>query len=33
MPEIPFVFGTLAVWQRMRNYDESDQKYAAVIQQ
>jgi len=30
--EIPFVFGTLAVWQKMRNYDESDQQYAPIMQ-
>jgi len=31
--EIPFVFGTLRVWQNMRHYDESDQKYAGLMQQ
>ncbi len=31
--EIPFVFGTLSVWQKMRNYNESDQPYAAMMQQ
>ena len=31
--EIPFVFGTLPVWQRMRNYNESDQQYSAMMQQ
>ncbi len=31
--EIPFVFGTLSVWQRMRNYNDSDQEYAAIMQQ
>jgi para-nitrobenzyl esterase len=31
--EIPFVFGTLSVWQKMRNYNESDQKYAPQMQQ
>ena len=31
--EIPFVFGTLSVWQNMRHYDESDQKYAGLMQQ
>jgi len=30
--EIPFVFGTLSVWQQRRHYDESDQKYAAMMQ-
>jgi para-nitrobenzyl esterase len=27
------VFGTLSVWQQMRNYDESDQQYAVLMQQ
>jgi para-nitrobenzyl esterase len=31
--EIPFVFGTLSVWQQRNHYDDSDQKYAAMIQQ
>jgi hypothetical protein len=31
--EIPFIFGTLSVWQQMRHYDESDQKYAPLMQQ
>ena len=31
--EIPFIFGTLAVWQRMRNYNESDQQYAPIMQE
>jgi para-nitrobenzyl esterase len=31
--EIPFVFGTLAVWQQRNHYDESDQKYASIMQQ
>jgi len=31
--EIPFIFGTLPVWQRMRNYNESDQQYAPQMQQ
>jgi para-nitrobenzyl esterase len=31
--EIPFVFGTLPVWQKMRNYNESDQQYAPQMQQ
>jgi para-nitrobenzyl esterase len=30
--EIPFIFGTLPVWQRMRNYNESDQQYAPPMQ-
>jgi para-nitrobenzyl esterase len=30
--EIPFVFGTLPVWQNMRNYDESDQQYSVQMQ-
>jgi para-nitrobenzyl esterase len=31
--EIPFVFGTLAVWQARRQYNESDQRFAAQMQQ
>jgi para-nitrobenzyl esterase len=31
--EIPFIFGTLPVWQRMRNYDESDRPYASLMQE
>jgi para-nitrobenzyl esterase len=31
--EIPFIFGTLPVWQQMQHYDESDQKYAVLMQQ
>jgi len=31
--EIPFVFGTLPVWQEMRHYDLSDQQYAPLIQE
>ena len=31
--EIPFLFGTLPVWQRMRNYDESDRQYASLMQE
>ena len=31
--EIPFIFGTLPVWQQMRNYNESDQQYAVIMQQ
>jgi len=31
--EIPFIFGTLSVWQRMRNYDESDRQYASLMQE
>jgi len=30
--EIPFVIGTLPVWQSRRNYNESDEKYAAIMQ-
>jgi para-nitrobenzyl esterase len=30
--EIPFIFGTLPVWQKMRNYNESDAKYAPIMQ-
>jgi para-nitrobenzyl esterase len=31
--EIPFVFGTLPVWQSMRNYNELDQQYAVEMQE
>jgi para-nitrobenzyl esterase len=31
--ELPFVFGTLPVWQGMRNYNLSDRQYAPVIQE
>ena len=31
--EIPFVFGTLPVWQNIRNYDESDQQYSVQMQE
>jgi para-nitrobenzyl esterase len=31
--EIPFVFGTLPVWQQRNHYDDSDEKYAAIMQQ
>ena len=31
--EIPFIFGTLSVWQQMRKYDESDRQYAKIMQQ
>jgi para-nitrobenzyl esterase len=31
--EIPFVFGTLPVWQERQKYDESDRKYASIMQQ
>jgi len=30
--EIPFVFGTLSVWQARRNYNDSDQQYASQMQ-
>lgn len=30
--EIPFIFGTLSVWQQMRHYNESDQQYAPQMQ-
>jgi para-nitrobenzyl esterase len=30
--EIPFIFGTLPVWQRMRNYNDSDRQYAPQMQ-
>ncbi len=31
--EIPFIFGTLPVWQKMRNYNDSDAQYALIMQQ
>jgi para-nitrobenzyl esterase len=31
--EIPFIFGTLPVWQRMRNYNDSDRQYALQMQE
>ena len=31
--EIPFVFGTLHVWQWMRNYTVPDRQYAPIMQQ
>ena len=31
--EIPFVFGTLPVWQEMRHYELSDRQYAPVVQE
>jgi len=31
--EIPFVFGTLPVWQEMRHYELSDRQYAPLIQE
>ena len=31
--EIPFIFGTLSVWQNMRKYDDSDQQYAPQMQE
>ncbi len=31
--EIPFIFGTLSVWQQMRKYNESDQQYAPQMQE
>jgi para-nitrobenzyl esterase len=31
--EIPFIFGTLPVWQQMRKYDESDRQYAPQMQE
>jgi len=31
--EIPFIFGTLPVWQNMRKYNESDQQYAPLMQE
>ncbi len=30
--EIPFVFGTLPVWQRRNGYNDSDKDYAAIMQ-
>jgi para-nitrobenzyl esterase len=30
--EIPFIFGTLPVWQNMRKYNDSDQAYAPQMQ-
>ncbi len=30
--EIPFIFGTLPVWQNMRKYNDSDQGYAPQMQ-
>jgi para-nitrobenzyl esterase len=31
--EIPFIFGTFSVWQKMRHYDESDQQYGKLMRQ
>ena len=31
--EIPFIFGTLRVWQNMRKYNDSDQQYAPQMQE
>ena len=31
--EIPFVFGTLSVWQKMRGYTLADRQYAPVVQE
>jgi para-nitrobenzyl esterase len=31
--EIPFIFGTLPVWQNMRKYNESDRQYAPQMQE
>jgi len=31
--EIPFIFGTLPVWQRMRSYNDSDRQYAPQMQE
>jgi para-nitrobenzyl esterase len=31
--EIPFIFGTLPVWQNMRKYNDSDQQYAPQMQE
>ena len=31
--EIPFIFGTLSVWQIMRKYNDSDQQYAPQMQE
>ncbi len=31
--EIPFIFGTLSVWQNMRKYNNSDRQYAPQMQE
>ncbi|HEY4363062.1 MAG TPA: carboxylesterase family protein [Bryobacteraceae bacterium] len=31
--EIPFIFGTLSVWQQMGKYNDSDQQYAPQMQE
>jgi para-nitrobenzyl esterase len=31
--EILFIFGTLPIWQKMRNCNDSDQQYAVIMQQ
>jgi para-nitrobenzyl esterase len=31
--EIPFIFGTLSVWQNMRKYNDSDEQYAPQMQE
>jgi len=31
--EIPFIFGTLSVWQNMRKYNDSDRQYAPRMQE
>ncbi len=31
--EIPFIFGTLSVWQNMRKYNDSDRQYAPQMQE
>jgi para-nitrobenzyl esterase len=31
--EIPFIFGTLPVWQNMRKYNDSDREYAPQMQE
>ena len=31
--EIPFVFGTLPVWQRRNGYNDSDKDYSVIMQQ
>jgi para-nitrobenzyl esterase len=31
--EIPFVFGTLPVWQQMRHYNLADRQYAPILQE
>ncbi len=31
--EIPFIFGTLPVWQNMRKYNDSDRQYAPLMQE